>query len=51
MPTKITIDPSFQQVLAGITEASEIVDENGKIIGIFKPKCQMDAEVRAMTAR
>lgn len=49
--SKVKIDSSFQQMLSGITEISEIVDGNGKVIGIFKPKCLMDAELVAIAAK
>ncbi len=48
---KIKIDASLQQVLAGITEASHFVDDNGNILGVFTPKCQTDAEVIAMAQK
>ena len=47
----ITIDASLKQVFLGLTEVAQIVDGEGHVLGIFKPQCQLDAELRAIAAK
>jgi hypothetical protein len=47
----IRIDPSLQQFLQNLKEATEVLDKDGNLLGVFKPKSQLDAEVVAIAAK
>jgi hypothetical protein len=47
----ITIDASLKQVFLELTEVAQIVDGDGHVLGIFKPRCQLDAELQAIAAK
>ena len=50
MPT-IKINPSMQLVLADLKEVTEVLDGDGNLIGVFKPKCKVEAELYAAAAK